>query len=126
MHIIYINLGSQRVKHLLIQMEANQIIGMRDETMKFCVSWVTSCIAQPALVNFIQSWNSHRIPGSAGWIPNHLRRNGRLLARIPPLAVPSTAHAVMQFEQDGGQLTRESSSGTDPLSSYDHLQMLRV
>jgi len=39
--------------------------------------------------------------------------------------VPSTAHAVMQFEQDGGQLTRESSFGTDPLSSYEHLQMLR-
>lgn len=113
------------LKHLLIQMEANQIIDMRDEMVKFCVSWVTIRIAQPALVNFIQSWNSHRIPGRAGGIPNHLRRNDHLLARIPPLAVPSTAHAVMQFEQDGGQLTRESSFGTDPLSSYEHLQMLR-
>ena len=34
---------------------------------------------------------------------------------IPPF---STAHVVMQFEQDayGGQLTRESNYGIDPLS----------
>ena len=31
----------------------------------------------------------------------------------------------MQCPQDGGQLTRESNFGTDPLSGYDHLQMLR-
>ena len=107
------------LKHLLIQMEANQIIDMRDETVKFCVSWVTLQVAQPAIVNFIQSWNSDRIPGRAGGIPYHLRRNGHLLARIPSHAVPSTEHAVMQFEQDGGQLTRESNFGTDPLSGYD-------
>ena len=29
------------LKHLLIQMEVNQIIDMRDETVKFCFSWVT-------------------------------------------------------------------------------------
>ena len=86
---------------------------------------MTIQVAQPAIVNFIQSWNSHRIPGRAGGIPNHLRRNDHMLARIPSHAVPSTEHAVMQFEQDGGQLTRESNFGTDPLSGYDRLQMLR-
>ena len=106
-------------------MEANQIIDMRDETVKFCVFWVTIQVAQPAIVNFIQSWNSHHIPGRAGGIPNHLRRNDHLLAWILSHAVPSTEHAVIQFEQDGGQLKRESNFGTDPLSGYDCLQMLR-
>ena len=50
------------LKHLLIQMEANQIIDMRDENVKFCVSWVTIQVAHPAI---IQSWNSHCIPGTA-------------------------------------------------------------
>ena len=61
--------------------------------MKFCVSWVTIQVAQPAIVNFIQSWNSHRIPGRAGGIPNHFRRNDHLLARIPSHPVRSTEHA---------------------------------
>ena len=72
-----------------------------------------------------QSWNCHHIPGRTGGIPDHLRRNYHLLARIPSHAVPSTEHAAMQFEQDGGHLTRGSYFGTDPLSGYDHLQMLR-
>ena len=80
-------------------MEANQIIDMRDETVKFCVSWVTIQVAQPAIVNFIQSWNSHRIPGRAGGIPNHLRRNDHMLARIPSHAVPSKEQAVMQLNK---------------------------
>ena len=37
------------------------------------------------------------IPGRAGGIPNHLRRNDHLKARIPSHAVPPTGHAVMQF-----------------------------
>ena len=55
----------------------------------------------------------------------NLRTNDHLLARIPYHTVPSTEHAVVPFEQNGGQLTRESNFGTDPLSGYDHLQMLR-
>ena len=106
-------------------MEANQIIDMRDETVKFCVSWVTIQVAQPTIVKFVQSWNSYRIPGRAGGLPNLPRRNDHLLARIPSHAVPSTEHAVIQFEQDGGQLTRESNFGTGPLSGYNQLQMLR-
>ena len=86
---------------------------------------MTIKVAQPAIVNFIQSWNSHHIPGRVGGIPNYLRRNDHLLARIPSHAVTSTEHAVMQFEQNSGQLTRERNFGTDPLSGYGCLQMLR-
>ena len=31
----------------------------------------------------------------------------------------------MQFEQDGGQLTKKSNFGSDPLSVYDCLQMFK-
>ena len=32
------------LKHLLIQMEANQIIDMRDETVKFCCRWILTYV----------------------------------------------------------------------------------
>ena len=41
------------------------------------------------------SQESHRVRG----IPNHLRRNDHMLARIPSHAVPSKEHAVMQLNK---------------------------
>ena len=60
-------------------MEASSLINMQDETTKFCVSWTTIQVASVGLIRFIQAWNSHRIDGRNGGVPNHLHMNIAIL-----------------------------------------------
>ena len=50
-------------------MENEEIIDLRNPTHKFAVSWMTIQVIAPP---FINAWNSHRIPGQAGGVPNYL------------------------------------------------------
>lgn len=104
------------MKEKLIEMEATDEIEMRDPLTKFCVSWVTIQVASVGLIEFIQSWNAHRMDGPRGGIPNkQAERCG-----ITPLqyaTIPTTDTAVAMYENSGtGRLSRESHFGIDPLA----------
>ena len=58
------------MKAVLLQMEADETIDMRNELHKFSVSWVTIKVSYFATKLFVESWNVHTIPGRAGGIPN--------------------------------------------------------
>ena len=109
------------VKRVLVEMEANGEINMNDDVQKFCVSWTTITVLQPGIHNFILAWNSHRIPGVRGGVPNHLAATSQT-AYVQPSLLPSTSEAVRLH---GGHLSEEQSFGHDPLEGFAQLQRLR-
>lgn len=113
------------VKRILVAMEASGEIDISDNTVKFCVSWTTICVIAPALRAFVQAWNSHRIPGMSGGIPNLLARTSSAIVSLPSQCVPTTTDAVYSFTANGGQLTPEHEFGNDPLRGNPALQNLR-
>ena len=53
------------IKNALQQMEEDGFIDMEVEETKFCVSYVSRKLAAMGLNEVVQSWNWHRIPGTA-------------------------------------------------------------
>ena len=94
---------------------------MNSDTQKFCVSWTTITALQPGIHNFILAWNSHRILGIRGGVPNHLAATPQT-AYVPASVLPSTSEAVRLH---GGHLSEERSFGRDPLDGFPQLQQLR-
>ena len=92
---------------------------------KFGVSWTTIRVIQTAVRNFVAAWNEHRLPGCMGGIPNLLAQRANQTTRLDPLSIPTTSFAIALHEQLGGQLTRESSFGRDPLAGHPQLASLR-
>lgn len=113
------------VKEILVTMEGEEEIDMTDELTKFCVSWVTINVVSPAIKNFVGSWNSHRIPGRSGGIPNVLARVSNCTTELQPSTVPTLAQAVSLHEGRGGSLSAEGHYGSDPIATYPGLQQLR-
>ena len=111
------------VKRVLVEMESNGEIDMADPIVKFCVSWTTITVIQPAVLTFVNAWNSHTIPG--GGVPNVLASHTVQLTRLLPSAVPTTSNIVQLHQMQGGTLTEEHVFGTDPLDSHPELQDLR-
>ena len=70
----------------------NDEIDMGSETTKFCVSWVTIRVMNS------HAWNSHRIPGPDGGIPDIIFAQNNLVTSLPPT---STQEVFRMHEQDG-------------------------
>ena len=62
------------IKRVIVVMESTGEIDMGNDVIKFCISWTTINVIQPAIRNFIAAWNDHRLPGCRGGIPNILAR----------------------------------------------------
>ena len=113
------------MKTVLVAMEKNEIIDMRNATHKFAVSWVTIQVVELPIAAFVRAWNSHRIPGHAGGIPNALAEQSTQLTPVDPIQVPSVCDAVTLHEATHSSLTRELTYGMDPINGHPHLQALR-
>ena len=63
---------------------------MQYETTKFCVSWTTIQVVSVGLIQFIQAWNSHRLDGRSGGVPNpnQLAHEHRNTTRVPDGVIP--------------------------------------
>ncbi len=96
-----------------------------EEIDKFCVSWVAINVTYPAVTRFVSSWNSHRIPGRSGGIPNVLARVSDQTPHLLPATVPSVDYATTLHRNAGGTLSVERSFGFNPIAMYPGLQMLR-
>ena len=114
------------IKEILVNMEASSLINMQDETTKFCVSWTTIQVASVGLIQFIQAWNSHRIDGRNGGVPNQLAHEHRNTTRLPDGVIPSVDDAVTMYEASGGHLSHESLFGVDPLLQHPQEQRYRI
>ena len=88
---------------------------MPEPVLKYYVLWIFNYICQDATQHLIQSWNHHRIPGLMGCIPVENMKLSQQNARLNKVFVPSTSDAVKMYEQLGGNLSRNSSFGWDPL-----------
>ena len=73
------------VKAVLVLMEDEEVINMRNEVHNFCVSWVTIQVVASAVTAFVRAWNSHRLPGG---IPNELAVRTRQISPLLPQLVP--------------------------------------
>jgi len=51
------------VKAYRNRMVEEEIIDMRDDIDKFCVSWVTIRVVQAGVKELVPAWNHHLIPG---------------------------------------------------------------
>jgi len=107
-------------------MEEQEEIDMNDDLTKFCVSWVTINVLTPAIQKFVSSWNSHRIPGGNGGVPNVLARVSNETTPLQSASVPSVDYAVTLHENAGGTLSPEGYYGVDPIAGYPQLQELRL
>ena len=106
-------------------MEVEEVINMRNEVHRFCVSWVTIRVIAPAILSFVHAWNAHRLPGRNGGVPNVLAARTRRICTLLPMQVLSTTEGVRLHEAAGGHLVRESTYGRDPLEHHTELQQLR-
>ena len=114
------------IKRILVEMESNGEIDMEDSITKFSVSAVVIMVTFIAIMEFISSWNSHRIPGRRGGIPNILARDTNRTTHLSPGQVPSPDTIVRLHQiQTGNTLAKVSRYGSDPLENYPHLQNLR-
>lgn len=113
------------IKSVLLRMEDAEIVDMRDDIHKFSVSWVCIKVISFPLRTFIESWNSHRIPGRNGGIPNNLATSTREILPLPDSSVPSVDEAVQIHESFKSRLTPETTYGRDPLANYVQLQKIR-
>ena len=97
---------------------------MSDPVLKYCVSWITNYICQDATQYFIKSWNHYRTPGPMGCIPIENMRISQQNAHLNKVSVPATSEAVKMYEELGGNLSRNSSFGQNPLvineEAYEH------
>ena len=114
------------IKEISIDMEASGSINMQDETTKFCVSWTTIQVASVGLVQFIQAWNSHRIDGPNGGVPNRLADEHHNTTQVAQGAIPSVNDAVTLYESSGGHLSRNSLFGVDPLAQHPQEHSYRI
>ena len=113
------------IKAVLISMEEDDIINMRNNSHRFAVSWVGIQVVSSSFAVFVDAWNAHRIPGHRGGVPNTLAINTCSISALPPSVVPSTAEAVHIHESTGRLLSNEYTYGSDPLSGYPELQALQ-
>ena len=88
--------------------------------MKFCFSWVAMYVTVDAADHLISSWNHHRVPGPEGCIPIENMRETKKTVDLPELLIPSVPEAVRMYESFGGNLTRNSTFGDDPLINIEH------
>ena len=95
-----------------------------DPVLKYCVSWITNYICQVATEHLIKLWNHHRTPGPMGCIPIENMRLSQQNACLNEVLVSSTSEPVKMYEELGGNLSRNSSFGWDPLvmneEAYEH------
>ena len=116
------------VKRTLIEMKNNEEIDMSDE-IKFCVSWVSINVVSHAIHTFVEAWNSHRIPGLNGGIPNVLSIQQSSVVHLHPTSVPSTARVVQLHERGHNgrnNLCFDGTFGHDPLQVYSQLKEIRI
>ena len=83
-------------------------------------------IAADATSHLINSWNLHRVPGSMGCVPVQNMQATRRNVLLTDNLVPPTPRAVRLFEAQGGQLTRDSSFGYDPIEQDERKYMTRM
>ena len=76
------------IKAVLVRMEAEELIDMRNDLHKFSVSWVTIHVVASPVVAFINAWNSHTIPGRSGGIPDILASRTCRIHGLSPSQVP--------------------------------------
>ena len=113
------------IKAVLVRMETEELIDMRDSLHKFSVSWITIRLAASPVAAFVNAWNSHTIPGRRGGIPDVLAARAYQISLLTPSQVPSVHEAVQLHESTNRRLTRESMYGVDPLAMHPALQQLR-
>ncbi len=121
--------GFVTIKQVLIDMENNEEVDMNDEITKFCVSWVTISVMACAVHTFITAWNSHRIPGPDGGIPNVLAAQSNSTVQLHPTSVPSAAQLVQINERAQGHRSNirpDATVGHDPLRNQTQLQEVRT
>lgn len=51
------------IKAYLNKMVEEEVIDMRNETDKFCVSFITVRVVQAGVQELLPAWNYHHIPG---------------------------------------------------------------
>ena len=95
--------------------ESDNFLDEEDPIFKFSVSWITLYVAEDATAHLLNSWNYHRIPGPNGCIPIQNMNATKRMATLPEFLIPSTPEIVRMYEESGGNLTRNSEFGIDPL-----------
>ena len=112
-------------KCALIDMENREKLNMGNDVTRFCVSWVTIRVMQSGIERFVAAWNSHRIPGPEGGIPNELASRNSRVTQLNPSYILSTSDMVQFHEQQKSALSRDTAYGSDPLTGHPELQQLR-
>ena len=119
-------------------MQDRNVIDMSCPTTRYCVSHVVIKLASVGMTRFVSAWNSHFIAGItiiinllSLWssiigkgVPLVLSQQ-RYTTQIQASVVPITDTAVLDYEQQGGSLTRFSQFGIDPLRERQDLVRLR-
>ena len=108
------------IKKILSKIIDEYDYDLNDPIIKHSLSFIYCNLARGPFQHHVQSWNYHRVPGPDDCIPI---QNMEMINKIPPLNLsflPSTDEVVRMYECMGGQLTRMSAFGEDPLKDIYH------
>ena len=103
----------------------NEDLNISDGISRFYFSWVRLYSPVDAVNHLLNSWNHHRVPGSAGCVPiENMLSTTRTAKAIDPL-IPTTPEALNMYQNNGGVLTRNPEFGYDPLILREDLYQSR-
>ena len=108
------------IKKILSKIVDEYHYDLSNPFIKRKLSFICCNLARGLFQHLVQSWHYHRVPGPDGCIPI---QNMEMTNKIPSLNLaflPSTHQVVRMYECMGGQLTRMSASGEDPLKDIHH------
>ena len=89
----------------------NEDLNISDGISRFYFSWVRLDSPVDAVNHLLNSWNHHRVPGSAGCVPiENMLSTTRTAKAIDPL-IPTTPEALNMYQNNGGVLTRNPEFG---------------
>ena len=111
----------------IIETDNTGIFDKKNYTFKFIESWMmlhiiivirngkTYDITKNAMDYFVNSWNSHRVPGPRVCIPFENMIHTKMMSKIPEYLVLNSPEAISMFEAHRGQSTRSVNFGIDLL-----------
>ena len=112
----------------IIETDNTGIFDKKNYTFKFIESWMmlhiiivirngkTYDITKNAMDYFVNSWNSHRVPGPRVCIPFENMIRTKMMSKIPEYLVLNSPEAISMFEAHRGQSTRSVNFGIDLLT----------
>lgn len=111
------------IKYALQELVNDDLLDMEDEITKFCISDIAIGLCNIGMINVVNAWNSHTIPGKG--VPNVLYNDTCKTTAFHSDAMPPSSVVALNYRTEGGTINEMGSFGIDPLKDDQNLLIRR-